>query len=96
MFLTKVVFLMWTLSHMVRSRDGKNSHGDGYLWGFFLFGEGMRIILYPISYLGKGRRNFLTQFLIQGGDGDEVESPSPTHLPILIYNLFLFFKITSK
>ena len=67
-------------------RDGKNPHGDGYPRGFFPFGEGMGIISYPISYSGRGRKNFVTQFLIRGGDGDEVESPSPTHFPILIFN----------
>ena len=75
-------------------RDGKNPHGDGYPWGFFPFGEGIGIILYPIFYPGRGREKFFTQFFIRGGDGDEVESPSPTHFPILI--LILIFKITNK
>ena len=69
---------------IVYNRDGKNPHRDGYPRGFFPFGEGMRIISYPISYSGKGRGNFFTKFLIRGGDRDEVESPSPTHFPILI------------
>ena len=37
------------------ARDGKSPHGDGYPWGFSPFGEGMRIISYPISYSGRGR-----------------------------------------
>ena len=79
------------LCTLVERRDGKNFHGNGYPRGFSPFGEGMRIISYPISYSGKGRGNFFTQFLIQGGDGDEVESPSLTHFPILIFNLIFIF-----
>ena len=74
-----------TGSAMYFVRDDKNSHGDGYPRRFSPFGEGMGIISYPISYSGKGRGNFFTQFLIRGGDGDEVESPSPTHFPIFIF-----------
>ena len=50
--------------------DDKNLHGDGDSWGFSLFGEGMRTILYQISYLGRVSRQFYTKFLIQGMDGD--------------------------
>ena len=60
------------------NRDGKNLYGDRYFQGFFPFGEGMWIILYPISYSRKGHGNFFTQFFIRGGDGDEVEFPSLT------------------
>ena len=79
-----------------KSRDGKNPHGDGYPQEFSPFGEGTGIILYPIFYSGRGRGKFFTQFFIRGGDGDEVESPSPTHFPILIFNFIFIFKITNK
>ena len=79
-------------SNNTNCRDGKNPYGDGYPQGFSPFGEGMGIISYPISYSGKGQKFFFTQFFIRGGDGNEVESPSPTHFPILIvYFIFYFF-----
>ena len=45
----------------------------------------------PNFLFGEGMKKFFTQFLIRGGDGDEVESPSPTHFSVLIFNLIFIF-----
>ena len=53
--------------------------------GIFSIREGYGDNFIPNFLFGKGAGKFFTQFLIRGGDGDEVESPSPTHFPILIF-----------
>lgn len=39
----------------MRNRDDKNPHGNGYPWEFSPFEEDTEIILYPITYSGKGQ-----------------------------------------
>lgn len=41
-------------------KDDRNPHRDGDPREFSPFGEGMRTILYPISYSGRERKLFFT------------------------------------
>ena len=97
-FMFNPLVLRWSTTPQQRNqtititcRDSKNPNGDGYFWEIFPFREDIEIISYLISYSEKGRKKIFTQFLIRGGDGDEVESPSPTNFLILIFNFILIF-----